>query len=128
LVSMGVVERIASTERDTYLWINLWATRPDGSNGTVALADEVTVHTQRGDFTLRRTADRHDALGLSKAPYTVIRRGPGEGYFRTDVENIALIDGDTSIYISIGDNRYELWGNQARAFDALGRYLEETRY
>lgn len=128
LVSVGIVERIASAERDTYLWINLWATRSDGSIGTVALADEVTFQTSAGDFTLTRTADDHRALGLSKAPYTVIRRGPGEGYFRTDIDNIAIIDGDSSLSMMIGDNRYELWGDQARAFDALARYLKETRY
>ena len=128
LLSVGVLERIASTERDIYLWLNLWGTRTDGSTGDVPLGDTVTFHTADGPFTVTRSADDHRALGLSKAPFSVMRSGVGQGYFRADIDEIALLSADSSVFVEVSDQRYEPWGNQERGRDAISRYLEEARF
>ena len=126
LVNVGAVELIASTERDNYLWFNLWGTRIDGSTGSVPLPRRLTVHTQSGPIELTRSADSHRALRLSSAPFTVIRSGAGEGYYRVDFEQMAALAGDPAAALEIDGQRYELWGNQTRAFAALVRFLDES--
>ena len=126
LVNVGVVELIASTERDSYLWFNLWGTRIDGSTGSVPLPARLTVHTQSGPIELTRSARDHRALRLSSPPFPVIRSGAGEGYYHVEFDQMVALANDRAAALEMGGQRYELWGNQTRAFEALARFVDES--
>ncbi|MEM6638903.1 MAG: hypothetical protein AAF610_03290 [Pseudomonadota bacterium] len=127
LVSVGLVDIIASRQRDIYLWINNWGTRADGSTGDRALPEMITLSTASRELVLNRSADTHTTLGLSSAPYTSVRSGPGEAYFAVSAEDLAQLANDGPAEIRLGDAVYALWGDQRRGINALRQYVNESR-
>ncbi len=125
-VSLGPVDRIRSAERGQYLWVNTWAVERDGTHVLVPLPQSITIETTNGEFSLTRAADDHHALDFSKPAYRVVSSGAGEAYFDLPFERLEDLRDTSIVAVRAGSQRYELWGDQAAASDALARFIVET--
>jgi len=125
-VLMGPIDRIRSAERGQYLWLNLWAVKRDGSHTDAILPDSIEIETSGGRVALTRTADRHADLDVSKSPYNVVRKGVGEGYYALDDTQLDALRDVPLVALHLNGHRYELWGDQSQANEALSQFLLET--
>ncbi len=125
-VTLGPVDRIRSAERGQYLWVNTWAVQRDGTHVLVELPDRITIETTAGDLSVQRVAADHHELDFSKPAYRVVSSGKGEAYFDLPYERLDDLRDVSIVAVRLGAQRYEQWGEQTAASDALAQFIVET--